>query len=131
MTTPVSNANSSYYDPNAQFSPIDGSAPSSASSGPSPEPPPPREVTIPPVVITGDAGAQQLVKQHDVAHRAPDCSLEGKNAALSCAKAGIAAAGGALLSTTVVGAAVGAAATFVEAISCGKDLRTFYDCKTQ
>ena len=127
MTTPVSNANSSFYDPNAQFSPIDGSA----TSGPSPDAPPPREVTVPPVVVTGDAGAQHLVKQHDAARQAPDCSLEGKNAALSCAKAGVAAAGGALLSTTIVGAAVGAAATFVEAISCGKDLRTYYDCKTQ
>ena len=126
MTTPVSNANSSFYDPNAQFSPIDGSATSA-----SPDAPPPREITVPPVVVTGDAGAQHLVKQHDAARQAPDCSLEGKNAALSCAKAGVAAAGGALLSTTLVGTAVGAAATFVEAISCGKDLRTYYDCKTQ
>jgi hypothetical protein len=127
MTTPVSNANSSFYDPNAQFSSVDGSA----TSGLSPDAPPPREVTVPPVVVTGDAGAQHLVKQHDAARQAPDCSLEGKNAALSCAKAGVAAAGGALLATSIFGAAVGAAATFVEAISCGRDLRTYYDCKTQ
>lgn len=131
MTTPVSNTNRSFYDPNAQSGSADPCDPSNASCGPSPEPasPSPREVTIPPVAINGEAGSQQLVKQLDAARRAPDCSLEGKNAALSCAKAGIAAAGGALLSTTVVGAAVGAAAAFAEGISCGKDLRTYYDCK--
>jgi hypothetical protein len=129
MTTPISSTNSSFYDPNAQFSPVDGSASSSATSGPNA--PPPRELTIPPVVVTGDAGAQQLTKKYDAANQAPDCSLAGKNAALSCAKAGIVAAGGALLSTTVVAAGVAAAATFAEAISCGKDLRAYYDCKTQ
>jgi hypothetical protein len=128
MTNPVSSSNSSFYDPNAQFSPIGGSDQTSASS---PDALPQHELTVPPVVITGDAGAQQLLKQHDAASRAPDCSQEGKNAALSCAKAGVAAAGGALLVTTVVGAGVAGAATLLEAISCGKDLRTYYDCKTE
>lgn len=127
MTTPISNAPTSFYDPNAQASPASGCDPSIASCGPSPE----RELTIPPVVITGDAGAQQLVKQHDAARRAPDCSLEGKNAALSCAKAGVTALGGALMSTTGIGVVVGVAATFSESLSCGKDLRAYYDCKTQ
>lgn len=130
MTTPVSNANSSFYDPNAQFSPADGCNSSNATCGPT-EAPPAREVTIPPVVIKGDAGAQQLVKQLDALRQAPNCSIEGLNAGLSCGKAGIAAAGGALLATTVVGAAVAAAATLAEGISCGKDLRAYYDCKTQ
>jgi hypothetical protein len=129
MPTPVSNANSSFYDPNAQLSSADGCSSTNATCGPT-EAPPAREVTIPPVVITGDAGAQQLVKQLDASRNAPSCSLEGLNAALSCGKAGITAAGGALLATTVVGAAVAAAATFAEGISCGKDLRAYYDCKT-
>jgi hypothetical protein len=129
MTTPISNANSSFYDPNAQFTPVGGNDSTSGTSGCSPEVP--RELTLSPVVITGDAGAQQLIKQHDAASRAPDCSQEGKNAALSCAKAGVAAAGGAVLATTVVAAGVAAAATLLEAVSCGKDLRTYYDCKTQ
>lgn len=88
-------------------------------------------MTIPPVVVTGDASVQRLVKQVDEARRAPDCSLEGKTAALSCAKAAATAAGGALLSTTIVGAGVGVAATLFESIGCGKDLRAYYDCKTQ
>jgi len=129
MTTPVSSSNSSFYDPNAQFSPVGGSDELLSSS--SSETLPPHEVTVPPVVITGDAGAQQLLKQHDAGRRASDCSQEGMNAALSCAKAGVAAAGGALLATTVVGAGVAGAATLLEAVSCGKDLRAFYDCKTE
>ena len=131
MTTPVSNTNRSFYDQNAQFTPVAGNDPDSAISCPLAEAPPPREITLPPVVITGDAGAQQLVKQHDAARQAPDCSQEGTNAALSCAKAGIAAAGGALLASTVVAAGVAAAATLAEAFTCGKDLRTYYDCKTE
>lgn len=128
--TSVSNANSSSYDPNAQFSSADGCDPSIATCGPT-ETPPAREVTIAPVVIQGDAGAQQLVKQLDASRNAPNCSLEGLNAAVSCGKAGAAAAGTALLTTTVIGAAIGAAGTFLEAVSCGKDLRAYYDCKTQ
>jgi len=131
MTTPVSNANSSFYDPNAQFSPVGGNEPDSATSGPSPAASPSREITLSPVVITGDPGAQQLVRQHEAARQAPDCSQEAKDAALSCAKAGITAAGGSLLATTVVGAGVAVAATLAEAFSCGKDLRTYYDCKTE
>ena len=124
MPTPVSGPNSSYYDQNAQFSPVAGS--SSADGAQSPAP-----VNVPPVVVTGNSGAQQLVKQLDAARKAPDCSVEGKNAALSCLKTGVAAAGGALLATTVVAAGVAVAATFTEAISCGKDLRAYLDCKKQ
>jgi hypothetical protein len=131
MTTPVSSANSSFYDPNAQFSPVAGNDPNGATSGPPPVAPLSREITVPPVVITGDAGARQLLRQHDAARQARDCSQEGKNAALSCAKAGIAAAGGGLLASTVVAAGVAAAGTFAEALSCGKDLRAYYDCKTE
>jgi hypothetical protein len=130
MATPVSNTNSSFYDQNAQFSAADGCNSSNATCGPA-EATPAREVTIPPVVVNGDAGAQQLVKQLDASRKAPNCSLEGLNAALSCGKAGITAAGGALLATSVVGATVAVAATFAEGISCGKDLRAYYDCKTQ
>jgi hypothetical protein len=130
MTTPVSNTNSSVYDQNAQFSAAGGCNPSNATCGPS-ETPTAHEVTIPPVLVEGDAGAQHLVKQLDASRKAPSCSLEGLNAALSCGKAGLTAAGGALLATSVVGAAVAAAATFAESVSCGKDLRAYYDCKTQ
>jgi len=82
-------------------------------------------------MIVGDAGAKQLVQRHDAARKLPDCSVEGQSAALSCGKAGLAAATGILVSATVVGTALAAAATLAEGISCGKDLRAYYDCKSQ
>jgi len=128
MPTPVSSPNSSYYDPNAQFTPADGSQPVTEPSKLAA----PREVSIPPVMIAGDAGAKQLVQRHDAARQLPDCSGEGVNAALSCGKTALTAATGILVSaTTVVGTALAAAATFAEGVNCGKDLRTYYDCKTQ
>lgn len=133
MPNPVSSANSSYYDPNAQYTPVDGPAPgSAASAGASNAPGAPSEVSIPPVVIGGDAGAQHLMKQHGVALQRPDCSLEGASAAVSCGKAGLVAATGLLVSsTTIIGTGLAVAATFAESVVCGKDLRAYYDCKTQ
>ena len=129
MPTPVSSPNSSSYDPHALFTPADGggSNPVATSSGVAA----PREVSIPPVMITGDAGAQQLVQRHDAARQPHDCSAQGANAALSCGKAGLAAAALVASGTTVVGTALVVAATLAESISCGKDLRASYDCKTQ
>ena len=128
MPNRVSSPNSSYYDPHAQFTPADRGDSAAAAS----EVTPPREVTIPPVTITGDAGAKQLVQRHDPAHQQADCSVEGATAALSCGKAGLVAATGVLVSaTTVVGTALAAAAALAEGITCGKDLRAYYDCKTR
>jgi hypothetical protein len=39
MTAPVSSANSSVYDPNAQFSPAEGCDPSNATCGAAEQPP--------------------------------------------------------------------------------------------
>ena len=122
MPTPISPANSSVYDPTAQFSPVSGPKESS--------PPSAAEVTLAPVVIQGDAGAAELVKRYDASSPPPSCSLAGANAALSCGKAAVAAAGGLVISSTGLGAAIGVAAAFTESISCGKDLRSYYDCKT-
>jgi len=131
MTNPVSSTNSSYYDPTAQFSSADACDSSAATCGPTLEERAPalREVTIPPVVIRGDAGAQQLMRSLDEARHARDCSLEAKNAALSCAKAGAAAVAGAATATTVVGALPAIALTVLESVSCGKDLSAYYDCE--
>jgi hypothetical protein len=129
MPTPVSTPNSSFYDPNAQFTPADQSGRTSAAASITPSAA--AEVTIDPVVINGDAGARELLRRLDAASSEPDCSLEAKTAALSCAKAGATAAGGLLISTTGVGLAVGVAATLAEGISCGKDLRAYNHCKTQ
>jgi hypothetical protein len=132
MTTPISSTNSCYYDPNAQFTPADGAcsggAPNVAAANP---PAVSSEVSIPPVVITGDAGAQELVRQHDAAREPADCSLEAETAALSCGKAGLAAASGIVSTPTVIGAGLAAAATLAQGVECGRDLRAFYDCKTQ
>lgn len=130
MTVPISSANSSFYDPNAQFSSAEGCDPSAAIC-PAAEQPSLTELTIPLVVIDGDASARQLVKELDAARRSTDCSVEANNAALSCAKVGLAAAGTLLLAPTALGAAVGVAATFLESVSCGKDLRAYYDCEPQ
>jgi len=127
MPTPVSSPNSSYYDPHAQFTPADESHPLGASG----EPVAPREVNLPPVMIAGDAGAKQLVQQHDATRQLPDCSAEGANAALSCGKAGLAAATLLVSGSTVVGTALVVATALAESISCGKELRAYYDCKSQ
>jgi hypothetical protein len=127
MMTAISSANSCFYDPNAQLSTEGGCDSSNASCGPPPESP--LEVTIPPVAISGDAGGKQLLKQLDDARGAPDCSLEAKNAALSCPKAALTAVGGVVASASVAGAVLGAVATLVESVTCGKDLRAYYDCE--
>jgi hypothetical protein len=134
VPSPIPSTNSSYYDPAAQFTPADGdggtsSALSGAASNAVAAPP---EVSIPPVVITGDVGVRQLLQNYDAALERPDCSLEGATAALSCGKAGLVAAGGILLSsTTVVGTGLAVAMTLAEGVECGKDLRAYYDCKVQ
>ncbi len=130
MTHPVSRANSSFYDVNAQLSSADACDASIASCGAAAEEPAPaaREMIIPPVVINGDAGAQQLIRGLDEARHAADCSLEAKTAALSCAKAGVIAMAGAATATTVVGAVPAIALTVLEGVSCGKDLRAYYEC---
>lgn len=130
MPDPISSTNSSYYDPNAQFTPADVADPSRAASSPVSSAPA-SPVTIPEVVITGDGGARQLVKNYDAALERPDCSYEGGAAALACGKAGLTAAGSVLLTTTVVGTGIAVAMTLAEGVECGKELRAYYDCKTQ
>jgi hypothetical protein len=127
---PISSTNSSYYDPNAQFTPADAVDPSPAASAPVSNDPA-SAATIPEVVITGDAGARQLVKNYDAALEQPDCSYEGGAAALACGKAALTAAGGVLLTSTVVGTGIAVAMTLAEGVECGKELRAYYDCKTQ
>lgn len=130
MPSPISSTNSSYYDPNAQCTPVDGgdgAASVSASNAPAAPP----EVSIPPVVITGDAGAQQLVKQHDATRQQLDCFLEGATAALACGKAGLAAARSIFSSTNVIGTGLAIATALADGVACGKELRAYYDCKNQ
>src|SRR5262245_62017123 len=131
MTTPVSSANSSVYDPSAQMSFADGRNAAVPSSGPtaSAASPAPNVVTIDPVLIEGDAGAQQLVQRYEQSRRAPDCSLEAKEAALSCAEAAATAVAGGLSATTVVGALPAAAVVLAQSVTCGKDLSEYFACE--
>lgn len=92
----------------------------------------PPAVTIEPVVVEGDASVQRLVNGHDAAKAAPDCSAQAVSTAVSASTilggigaTIIGAAGG------PVGLAVGLGALFKAGFDTGKDLRSYYDCKTQ
>lgn len=132
MTTPISSSNSSVYDPSAQMCLADGSGPATSSSGPTAPAGPtasPPVVTLDPVVIEGDAGTRQLLERYEQSRRVPDCSTEAKEAAQSCAKAGLAADTGGLTATTLVGALPAIAITFVESFACGEDLAAYFECE--
>jgi hypothetical protein len=81
----------------------------------------PASVTIEAVVITGDAGTQELLRRYESAAL---CSNE-KQAALmlSCPAIGLGA-----LNSIEGGPWVGVASAGLASIGCGKDLRALYDC---
>jgi hypothetical protein len=108
MPSPVSSTSSSVCDPTL----------ASCADSPPAAPPPsaarPATVDIPPVVITGDAGAQALLRRYDASQA---CGPQEKNAAL--AGAGIPAAikdGGPL-------------SAFVASITAVKELAALADCE--
>jgi hypothetical protein len=118
MPDPISNTNRPAYeacDPSIA-SCADGPppAPSTVTSTPT--------VTIAPVVITGDAGAQELLRRYDN----QTCSAQRQSAELSCPAIGLG-----VLNTLEGGPIVGIAAAFHASLICGKDLRTVYDCNEQ
>jgi hypothetical protein len=88
MTTPVSNANHSFYDPTAQYSAADACDATSTSCEHTAIQPASThaEVTISPIVIGADDGAQQLVKGADAARRQPDCTVEANLESISCGR---------------------------------------------
>jgi hypothetical protein len=133
MTTPISNAQSYFYDPEALICRENACAPTDATCGapPAATSPSPHVVTIDPVVITGDAAVQQLVKQLDGSPGRQDCSFEANQASQACGKVLVAAASTLAAAPTVAGALVGIGATFLESVSCGQNLRAYYDCETQ
>jgi hypothetical protein len=88
-------------------------------------------VTIPPVLIQGDAGAQQLIKGLDAARNQPSCTPEKLLATLDCFAAGAAALAGVASGTTVIGAAAGVAVTLAASTNCGRALRAVDDCEQQ
>lgn len=85
-------------------------------------PSPAAVVSIDPVVIKGDAGARDLIRQYD----GQSCAVQARNAAISCLA--VAAAVRKATTSDPVSAIVGA---FESSFSCGKDLRALYDCEVQ
>lgn len=134
MTSPVSQSNSSFYDPNAEVCRADDPAASSSTVStlsPQVSASPAREVTLPPVSITGDAGARQLVERYERARSTPNCSTQAEDAALSCAKAAVSAISTVVTSPSGIVAALAYVRTFLDGTSCGRDLRSYNDCKAQ
>jgi hypothetical protein len=108
MPSPVSSTSSSACDPSL----------ASCADSPPAAPPPsaarPATVDVAPVVITGDAGAQALLRRYD-ANQA--CGPEKRSAALAAANVPAAAREGGPLST------------FIASITAGKELRALSDCQ--
>jgi hypothetical protein len=123
MPTPVSSSSTSVaLHPET---PVDGAPPDAAPV-----------VTIPPVYIEGDAGGgdpgvKQLVKGHDAA-ATPNCREQGASAAVGTIPMGagvLATLAGA--ASGPLGLAAGLLTLFGASVYEGKDLRSYYDCKTQ
>ncbi len=112
MPSPISSAS-----PSNQTPPVEVNA----------NPAPVHVITIEPVVIVGDAGAQQLVKQHDAACRTETAkSVEG-TLPMALDVVGVLT----LSAITPLAIGVGLAKLFHDSIKEGAELRGLYDCKTK
>ncbi|HYP88259.1 MAG TPA: hypothetical protein VEQ59_08895 [Polyangiaceae bacterium] len=80
----------------------------------------PPVVMLEPVVIVGDAGAQELLRRYAAT---PQCLPQQQNAAISCM--GITLG---VISAVKGGLVAGLPAAFHASLACGKDLRSIYDC---
>lgn len=113
MPSPVSRTSSSTCDPSI-----------ATCDDPRPEATPaarePAVVTIEPVVITGDAGSQELLRRYDASEA---CNAEKQSAALACPAivAGV-------LNALEGGPWTGAVTSFHASVLCGKELRAVFDC---
>lgn len=115
MPDPISSTNRSAYET------CDLTTASCAESPPvAPLGAQPAHVTIAPVVITGDAGAQELLRRYD----SDQCAAPKQNAMLSCPAIGLGVSS-LLEGGTLVASAL--SALHASAV-CGKDLRAVYDC---
>lgn len=130
MTTPVFNERSSdsslFYDPADNCDPTNMSCGGSVGTSSTPAAPP--AITLDPVYVTGDAGAQKLVEAYYV-QTGPSCAEQAKTAALVCAKAIGAGVGTGLAAALPPAFAVMLGRTFLDGVSCGSELRALYDCE--
>jgi hypothetical protein len=123
MTKPISNDNFRsdpslfYADPDACNADVQScQRPANPSTAP-------REVTLEPVYVTGEAGAQKLVDQY--------CETEKSAAIDACLKAGAVAV---CAVPTAAYPPVFAAAlleVYLEGKACGKELALLHDCETE
>ena len=128
MTTPISgtsprfDTSQFYTDPNA-CDPAAQSCPSTAPAAASSLAVPPRVITLEPVYVEGETGAQKLFDDY--------CAAEKLSATVACGKAAIASVGAASTAPVPVlfaGALVGAV---FEGVSCGKELASVYNCELE
>jgi hypothetical protein len=131
---PASISNTSFTPDFSQFTPeLDACNPDSMSCLPSDasqaSSSPPPGVTVEPVGVTGDLGARELVARHDASGGSPDCSLEARNAVLSCSAAAAAAVASVAASVTVLGAVGGVGVTLVAGATCGRDVALLDNCE--
>jgi hypothetical protein len=131
MTEPISSQNRSIYDP-SQFGAAECDASTASCAPPAAASGAARTVTIPPVYITGDAGlgSSELVRRYESA-KAPSCSAENANAAISCGLAVAGAGATAVTAPSGVALAFGVATTLGLAAQCGRDLAFAVDCNKQ
>jgi hypothetical protein len=73
-------------------------------------------VNLEPIVVTGDAGAQALLRSYDASQT---CGLQQKTAALAC------------LAVPAAVADSGIASILVASINCGKELLAQSDCRNE
>ena len=118
MPDPISSTNRSAYECDPAMSSCADRPP--ATTPPAPSPP---IVTIPPVIITGDAGAQELLRRYEGAQA---CSAERQTAATSCPAIVLG-----VLNAWEGGPLTGIASALYSSGICGRDLRAFYDCNEQ
>jgi hypothetical protein len=115
MPDPISSTIHPSYD---TCDPNNASCADSAPAAP-PAPASTPVVTIDPVVITGDAGAQELLRRYE----SQTCSAQWQSATSTCSGIGLG-----VLNTLEGSPIVGIATALHASLLCGKELRAVFDC---
>lgn len=117
MSTPVTRHTPSVCDPNLASCEDAPPIAATPATGGSPV------VHIEPVIITGDAGSQELLRRYDASQA---CSAEKRSALLTCPAIATAILGG-----LEGGRWAAVAGAFHNSVLCGKELRSLSDCYEQ
>ncbi len=81
----------------------------------------PATVNLEPVVVTGDAGTQELLRRYDTTQT---CGAEKHSAKLACSSIALG-----VLNAAEGGVVTGFATAIYASYTCGEDLRVFVDCR--